>query len=160
MFDRIAIGRRIVEARKRLGLNSPKALAKAMQEKLDARAEKDADAAEQVKKKAKLAGQTVDNWERGKYVPPADKVELMAQVFGPEHDEEWIMFGPRRARQLAQDRSVIARVNEEEESLLQTYRAANEQGRRSILAISKTLASDNPAAGADIHRLRRTSDMV
>jgi DNA-binding XRE family transcriptional regulator len=131
-------------------LRSPAALAEALQEKI-------ANGGKKPNARA-LARQTVENWERGKIVPPWDKVELMARVFRPEHDEGFIMFGDRRDQQLIQDRSVLARVNNEEVTLLQSFREANEQGRKSILASAKGIAGENPAPEAAVHNFRRATD--
>jgi transcriptional regulator with XRE-family HTH domain len=150
MFDRIAIGRRIVQARLAQGFNTPAALAKAIQEKIASGGKKPTGRT--------LARQTVENWEKGRHVPPWEKVELMARVFRPEHNEEFIMFGERRAEQLIQDRSVLARISDEEVALLQLFRETSEQGRKSILASAKGIAEDHPAPEAVVHNFRRVTD--
>ena len=51
-----------------------------------------------------------------------------------------------------------ARVSPDEALLIQVYREANPQGKKSILASAKGLAGDNPVPEADIQHLRRKDD--
>lgn len=148
MLDRGAIGRRIKEARKLQGLSSPGALAKAMQEKLQAGNKTTG---------RKLARQTVETWERGQIIPPWDKVELMATVFRPEHDEAWIMFGPRRSEQL-RDQTTLVRISRKEIELLQIFRGSNDEGQKSILTSARAFAAEHPAEIALVHQIRRQGD--
>jgi transcriptional regulator with XRE-family HTH domain len=159
MFNRIAIGKRIVEARKSHGLHSPAALAKAIQELLDRRAAQNKETSGKKRKDTLLARQTVANWEAGKIVPPWTMVELMAEVFGPDHDEGWIMFGERRAAQLREEGYVLARVSSEEARLLQAFREADRSGQESILGSAAALSKAHPAPPVSVHPLRRREDL-
>lgn len=154
MFNSVEIGNRIRQAREECGLKSPEALAKATQEKL--KLLEKLNPGRQKSRMRTLARQTVENWEKGRNIPPWDKVEAMALVFAPlGYGEVWIMFGEKRAEQLARDRSHLERVTDDEAALLQMYRETNDQGKQGIIASTKGISGANPAQPATVHDLHR-----
>lgn len=153
MFNRVEIGKRIRQARDAKGLRNASALAEALQKKYLEKCK-----VEGIKPRGRaLARQTVENWEKGAHVPPWEKVELMAAVFGPEHNEEWIMFGARRALQIQEEKTILARISPEESRLIQTFRAANDQGQSAILASAKGISGQHPAPDATLLSLNSLS---
>lgn len=157
MFDRVAIGKRIVEARQARGLNSPAALAKAMQEIISRQPDQTKHNGGK-KPRRTLSRQTVENWEKGRNVPPLERVEIMVRVFKPEHNEAWIMFGDRREAQIARERRLLVYLNDEESELMNEFRHANEAGRKAIMANAKTMAKAFPIPIAEIHPMRRRGE--
>ena len=104
-----------------------------------------------------FARQTVSNWEAGDIVPPVDALEALAEVFGDPYGEEWIMFGDKRTAQLDAERGLLVRLTGDEADLVNEYRHANEQGRKSALDILKSIARTQPVPAAHVHTLRRRS---
>lgn len=146
MFDRVAIGKRIKQAREARGLRTAAALAEALQKKYIERCR-----IQGIKPRGRaLARQTVENWEKGKPPPPWEKVELMALVFAPEHDEEWIMFGTRRAQQIQEQKSILARISPLESRMIQILRSASETGQQTIIATALAISAQYPAAEAAV----------
>lgn len=151
MIDSKAIGQRIKEARLARGIETAKALAEALK--------KAGRNTERADKLARLSRQTVEHWEKGGVVPPWDKLELMASVFGEEYDEAWIMFGTRRSKQLASEKPLLVYLTEEEAALVNEYRHANEDGRKSIMTNAKAIAREFPLPSAGVHLMRRSTDL-
>lgn len=152
MIDKKKIGERIIEARLALGIETPGALAAKLQEAAKLR--------HPAKAKPRFSRQTVQHWEKGKVVPPWDKIELLAAVLGGEYDEEWIMFGRRRQQQLATEKPFLVHVSPEEIELLSDFRRSNEYGKRSIRINAKAVALDQPSPEADMHQMRRSTDLT
>ena len=141
-FNKKEIGNRIREAREKKKMRSVAALARTLQQVSN----------------SGLTRQTVQNWEAGKIIPPWDKVEFLAEVFGPEFGEDWIMFGPRRTDQLAGEHPFLSYISLDEQEILNAYRHANGAGKKSIINTAKALAEANPISPAEIHLLRRKTD--
>lgn len=152
MIDKQAIGRRIVEAREKHGLMTQQALADALNQ-----------AAQRLlggKATGSMSRQTVQHWEKGKVVPPWDKLELLAAVFGDQYDEEWIMFGQRRQQQLAEEKPLLVYLTQQEAELINDFRHANDYGKRSIRINAKAVSQDQPAPEAGVHLMRRSTDKL
>ena len=151
-MDAERIGRSIQDARKLRGYSSTQKLAAALGELMKAKRKE----GEQPKGKGKdsLSRPAVDNWENGGGIPPWDKVELLAELFGDPYDEEWILFGQRREEQLAAEKPILALLSPQELELLQEYRHANDSGRKSILTSAKAFRRENPLPLASVQALR------
>jgi transcriptional regulator with XRE-family HTH domain len=150
MLNPKEIGRRIKEARLFKGIQSQDALAMALRHAGQSKP--------LAPSTAKLTRQTVQYWESGKIVPPWDKVELLAEVFGPEYGEKWIMFGDKREDHLAATHPLLTYIDSGEQAVLNEYRKSNEVGKMAILAAAQGISKANPISEADIHLFRRRSD--
>jgi transcriptional regulator with XRE-family HTH domain len=153
-INRKDIGERIVKARTDRGFPTTASLATRLRELFSKRPPKNGT------KRARivLARQTVSNWESGDITPPIDALEALAEVLGEPYGEEWIMFGERRDAQLAAERGMLVRLTLDEADLVNEYRHANEQGRKSALEVLRGIAKSQPIPAAHVHNLRRRSD--
>ena len=149
-FNAKEIGKRIKEAREARGIRTQKALADRLRQASETKSASRA--------APKLKYQSVQQWESGSHIPPWDKVELLAEVLGPNYGEEWLMFGSKRTNQLASERPFLSYISTEEQELLNAYRHANMDGKKSIISTAKTLAATHPVPAAEIHPLRRKTD--
>jgi transcriptional regulator with XRE-family HTH domain len=100
--------------------------------------------------------QAISAWENGEVVPSWENLAILCSVL--QTDEEEILFGKERNKQLRSERYFMARVNEDEGRLLTTFREASKDGQRAILESARSLANALPAPEAQIHPLRRKDD--
>lgn len=140
-IDPVAIGRRIEDLRLGAGYRNQAALA--------------AKLVQQSQKKGgenKLNAETVRRWEKGKTIPPWDKVEQLCELF--EIEAEVLLFGEKRLGQLRAARPRLVYVTSEEADLLELVRNTSLEGQKSILSAVRGIQTDNPAADADFHILK------
>lgn len=135
------IAARIIELREKMGLLDYKALAGRLHQNTSDPAGK------------ATSRETVRLWEVGKVIPPYDKIEQLARLFG--EPEEYILFGIRRGEQLKQERRYLAYVTDEEAAMLSDFRRANPTGQKQITDHAVKMAQDFPAPPADVRLIRR-----
>jgi len=142
---RAEVGQRIRDCAQHRGIDGPSALRELF-------------LAELVRKGShqEVTRQTLSNWWHGKVYPDLDTLWALAAVLGT--DQEWILFGSRRGDQLKKERQFLARVSEEELTLLTSYRETSKAGQKTMLRTAKNLADEHPAPEATVHPMRRKDD--
>jgi len=141
-IDALGVGQRIAQARRDAGYKSQEELAEAMGRLFREKGVK-----------GKATRQMIGNWEKGQPIPPWDKLEMLADMLAVT--EEWVMFGERRAEQLASEKPVMEYLDPEEFALIQEFRHIERPWRESLLGVAKSFHKDHPIAPAQVQEIRR-----